>query len=84
MTIGGIRISEAKFIVLSRLLEQDEVNVKSVNARTASALLVEGLIETFVPDARTLAMAERGRVRYYRLTKAGREAILGVKRLYHR
>jgi hypothetical protein len=84
MTIGGIKISEPKFIVLSQLLEHGEVATRSVHGRTGGALLAEGLIEVFVPEARTLAMAERGRVKYYRLTAAGREAILGVKRRYKR
>ena len=84
MTIAGIKISEARFIVLSRLLEQGHVAVKSINARTGDSLRSLGLIEMIVPDATTLAMASRGRVRYYRLTRAGEEAIKGVKQLYKR
>ena len=83
MTIGGIEISEARFVVLSRLLEQGQVAVKSINARTGSSLASLGLIEMFTPDAPTYAAAVRGLVRHYRLTPAGKEAIEGVKRKYN-
>jgi hypothetical protein len=87
MTIGGIAISEAKFIALSALLERGKIPVVvngGIHRRTASSLMADGLIEMFVPDATTFSMAARGRVRYYRLTAAGEEAIRGVKRRYKR
>ena len=84
MTIGGIRISEARFVLLSRLLEQGSAAVGSLNPATARSLHSLGLIEMFVPDATTYAMAARGRVRYYRLSAAGVEAINGVKQKYKR
>jgi DNA-binding PadR family transcriptional regulator len=34
-----------------------------------------GLAETFVPVAETFVQAHRGRVRYYRLTDAGRQIL---------
>jgi hypothetical protein len=84
MTIAGVKISEARFIAMSRLLEQGEVAASSLNTRTARHLVSLGFAESFVPEATAYAMAARGRVRYYRLTKAGTEAILGVKKLYNR
>lgn len=89
MTIGGFRVTEKQFIALSRLLAQGRIIAVGSNGagggihqRTAKSLVSLGLIETFVPDAETYAMAARGRARYYRLTKVGTEAVKGLKKLY--
>jgi hypothetical protein len=82
MTIGGFRVSEAQFKALCRLQEEGRVVRNVINYQTAQSLVKLGLAESFVPDAETYAMAARGRVRYYRLTKAGFEAARGLKKLY--
>lgn len=82
MTIGGFRVSEAQFEVLDRIWMSGEVTTKTVHARTGASLMGMGLIEMSVPTANTYAMAARGRMRYYRLTAAGKEAITGLKKLY--
>jgi hypothetical protein len=80
MTIGGMRITEAQFGFLSKLLKHGRG--LSSDPRTREALMARGLIEWFVPDADSYAMAARGRVRYCRLTKAGVEAARGLQKLY--
>lgn len=82
MTIGGFKVSEPQFKALSRLLEQGRVIKNGINYQTSQSLVKLGLIVSFVPDAETFTMAARGRVRYYRLTKAGFEAVRGLKKLY--
>lgn len=82
MTVGGIRITESQFRVLSWLQKQGKAANTTVNFRTASSLMGMGLVEVFVPEATNYAMASRGRVRYYRLTAAGEEAINGLRKLY--
>jgi DNA-binding MarR family transcriptional regulator len=84
VTIGGFRVSLAQYKVLYRLRKQGQVAYKSVNTRTGYSLKAMGLVEIFVPDAATYSMAARGRVRYYRLTTAGKEAIDGLRRMYHK
>lgn len=84
MTIAGIKISEARFIAMSRLLEQGQVAAHSLNTKTIRSLVALGLAESLVPQANSYAMATRGRVRYYKLTTAGEEAIKGIKKLYKR
>jgi hypothetical protein len=82
MTIGGFRVSEAQYIVLLELQIEKRLAVGQIWNPTAVALARLGLIEMFVPDAETYAMAARGRVRYYRLTKAGKVAVRCLKKLY--
>jgi hypothetical protein len=84
MTIGGIAVSEAQFLALARILELGQISTIMIHRRTGGALVRLGFAEMFVPEANTYAMAARGRVRYYRLTTAGREAILGLKKRYDR
>jgi hypothetical protein len=84
MTIGGIKVGEAQFKALVKIEEAGQVSTKSIHARTGSSLVSLGFAEMFVPEARTYAMAARGRVRYYRLTTAGKEAVCGLKKLYGR
>jgi hypothetical protein len=73
MTIGGFRLSDTQRAVLVSL--HDYSTLGQWNRRTRTSLVRLGLIESFVPEARTLAMAERGRVRYYRLTTAGKTMV---------
>lgn len=89
MTVGGFKVSEPQFVALLKLLEKERIIAGNLDGRgggiqrrTAKALISLGLIETFVPDATSYAMAVRGRARYYRLTAAGTEATRGLKKLY--
>jgi hypothetical protein len=84
MTIGGVPVSEAQFLGMDKIQKAGKLSILQLHARTGSALVTKGFAEYFVPDATNYAMAARGRVRYYRLTKAGVEAINGLKKLYDR
>jgi hypothetical protein len=74
MRIGGLEVSSFQCDVLAFLVKHGSSRLGTWNKRTVRALQRRGLIESFVPDATTLAMAERGRVHYYRLTAAGKAA----------
>jgi hypothetical protein len=82
MTIGGVKVTESQFKILSRIQEKGRVAENTVNRRTSSSLITLGFVEPFIPDATNYAMAARGRVRYYRLTLAGVAAVEGLKKLY--
>jgi hypothetical protein len=85
MTIGGVHVSEAQFLAMARIVEAGgQISVLRMHSRTGGALVRLGFAEMFVPEANTYAMAARGRVRYYRLTAAGKEAIVGLRRRYDR
>jgi len=84
MTIGGRRVSEAQFLALDKIGGAGYISALRIHARTGGSLVRLGFAEQFVPEANSYAMAARGRIRYYRLTTAGREAYLGLKRRYDR
>jgi hypothetical protein len=75
MSLGGTRYSDTQLRALREIGVLGRSRLGQYKSSTKKRLCSRGLIEVFVPEATTLAMAERGRVRYYRLTAAGVEAV---------
>jgi hypothetical protein len=77
--LGGAQYSHTQIQALLEVADRGQSRLESFQIRTRRRLARCGLIEAFVPEATTLAMAERGRVRYYRLTEAGRAAAAAIR-----
>lgn len=77
--LGGIRYTDAQLRAVRELGVLGHSTLVGFRARTTKRLVSCGLVESFVPEAASFAQASRGRVRHYRLTKAGREAYLLIR-----
>jgi hypothetical protein len=70
-----VKISKAVRKVLCELDERGSSTLSDAHYSARQAIVLWGLAETFVPVAETFVQAHRGRVRYYRLTDAGRQIL---------
>lgn len=80
MTIGGVHYSDTQLEAIREVARLGRSRLGMFKSSTIRRLVACGMVEAFVPEATTLAMAERGRVRYYRPTAAGKEADVIIQR----